>query len=48
MREREIAILDSEVAMEKLEAEGKTAMLIAVDREACRCRGSCRYGERNV
>ena len=28
-----IAILDSEVAMEKLEAEGKTAMLIAVDQK---------------
>ena len=33
MKEREIAILDSEVAMEKLEAEGKTAMLIAVDQK---------------
>ena len=31
MKERDIAILDSEVEMEKLEAEGKTAMLIAVD-----------------
>ncbi|MBO1910313.1 heavy metal translocating P-type ATPase, partial [Microvirga sp. 3-52] len=33
MREREVSILDSEVAMEKLEAEGKTAMLIAVDQK---------------
>ncbi|QUW20767.1 cadmium-translocating P-type ATPase [Sporosarcina sp. Marseille-Q4063] len=33
MRERGIEILDSEVAMEKLEAEGKTAMLIAVDQK---------------
>ena len=33
MRERNVAILDSEVAMEKLEAEGKTAMLIAVDNQ---------------
>ena len=31
MNEHKIAILDSEVAMEKLESEGKTAMLIAVD-----------------
>lgn len=33
MRERNIAILDSEAAMEKLEAAGKTAMLIAVDQK---------------
>lgn len=33
MKKHEIAILDSEVAMEKLEAEGKTAMLIAVDQK---------------
>ena len=33
MGEREVSILDSEVAMEKLEAQGKTAMLIAVDRK---------------
>ena len=33
MRERDIALMDVEVAMEKLEAEGKTAMLIAVDQE---------------
>ncbi|MBO0587731.1 MULTISPECIES: heavy metal translocating P-type ATPase [unclassified Sporosarcina] len=31
MKEHNIAILDSEAAMEKLESEGKTAMLIAVD-----------------
>jgi len=31
MSERNIEILDSEVAMEKLESDGKTAMLIAVD-----------------
>jgi len=31
MNERNIEILDSEVAMEKLESDGKTAMLIAVD-----------------
>ena len=33
MRERGIEILDSDVAMGKLEAEGKTAMLIAVDQK---------------
>ncbi|MFD1927117.1 heavy metal translocating P-type ATPase [Sporosarcina siberiensis] len=31
MNEREIEILDSEVSMEKLESDGKTAMLIAID-----------------
>ena len=31
MNEHKIAILDSNAAMEKLESEGKTAMLIAVD-----------------
>ncbi len=31
MNEHKIAILDSDAAMEKLESEGKTAMLIAVD-----------------
>lgn len=31
MNERKIEILDSEVSMEKLESDGKTAMLIAVD-----------------
>jgi P-type Cu+ transporter len=33
MKERGIAVSDSEVAMEKLESEGKTAMLIAVDQK---------------
>lgn len=33
MKERGIVVLDSEVAMEKLESEGKTAMLIAVDQK---------------
>ena len=33
MKEHNIAILDSEASMEKLESEGKTAMLIAVDQE---------------
>lgn len=33
MKENEISILDSEVMMGKLEAEGKTAMLIAIDQE---------------
>ena len=31
MKEHKIAILDSNATMEKLESEGKTAMLIAVD-----------------
>ncbi|ARF16816.1 heavy metal translocating P-type ATPase [Sporosarcina ureae] len=33
MKEHNIAILDSEVSMEKLESDGKTAMLIAVDQQ---------------
>lgn len=33
MKEQKIAILDSEASMEKLERDGKTAMLIAVDQQ---------------
>lgn len=33
MKEQKVAILDSEASMEKLERDGKTAMLIAVDQQ---------------
>src|SRR5699024_3116429 len=40
MKEHGIAIKDSEAKMEELEVEGKTAMLIAIDRKSTRLNSS--------
>ena len=48
MNQHKIELKDSEASMEKLESEGKTAMLIAVDNQTCWCSRSCRYREGNI